>query len=715
MELKLQKWYKWTLNATLQNTSTGEIEIKLSIAPISSLGFVTIEPWVNLKEETIFYHRVVGNSIFVYWVNRDNPLQHIIGSSIVLANSVDIFNYMLDSEQAPYIFKKSVSDVIIKGGKFYINNTLITINDVDTSVPLEDKVLDPNDTNYVYIKNNDYFISQAYDATLYPVADIVVDAWWNITSITKHKFKDLLNASGYAPLDELWKIPFQYLPAVFAAIEEYATIWEFPVVWELWILYVVIGESLSYRWDWDSYVAMTGIWDMFSGNNLSELTNMQVARDNLNVYSQIESDERYLNTLNNLDDLNDIQIARDNLDVYTKLETKNNTDWFRKLVTYWETITSWDALVIQGSLVYKSNASNYTLLNFIWFALESWILNNQKYIQIWWLFPYVSHITISNSSISHYTWTSVVDDRDWKTLWQTFTTPNIIWKVRVINFNTRVQSTINWISQINYKLWNSPSKTLLIESWSINPWSLADKEVSFIFSTNLLEPNTSYYIEYWFGWFNWYSFYYNTSWTYTWGSFYNNWVENPASDAMFNMTFEEYLDNPIIWIDYYIWKTPWSISNKPWAMVKIWRSTDMWILIINNINEISIIPSDTIVYSWWYAAFTIKYIMTKRFETTIKVTWNYRIKFTLQAFWQSYYWWVDWQIYKNWAPYWTLRSIRTTYGLTIEYTEDLLFKAWDTCEIWATSFADTTTPTQYAYWLKVCFTVIENKYISTII
>ncbi|NCQ50390.1 hypothetical protein GW796_00530 [archaeon] len=65
---------------------------------------------------------------------------------------------------------------------------------------------------------------------------------------------------------------------------------------------------------------------MFSGNNLSELTNMQVARDNLNVYSQIESDERYLNTLNNLDDLNDIQIARDNLDVYTKLETKNNTD-----------------------------------------------------------------------------------------------------------------------------------------------------------------------------------------------------------------------------------------------------------------------------------------------------------------------------------------------------------------------------------------------------
>jgi len=53
---------------------------------------------------------------------------------------------------------------------------------------------------------------------------------------------------------------------------------------------------------------------------------MQVARDNLNVYSQIESDERYLNTLNNLDDLNDIQIARDNLDVYTKLETKNNTD-----------------------------------------------------------------------------------------------------------------------------------------------------------------------------------------------------------------------------------------------------------------------------------------------------------------------------------------------------------------------------------------------------
>jgi len=50
MELKLQKNYKWVLNATLQNTTTGEIEIKLSIAPISDLGFITIEPWVNWKE-----------------------------------------------------------------------------------------------------------------------------------------------------------------------------------------------------------------------------------------------------------------------------------------------------------------------------------------------------------------------------------------------------------------------------------------------------------------------------------------------------------------------------------------------------------------------------------------------------------------------------------------------------------------------------------------
>jgi len=178
MELKLQKNYKWVLNATLQNTTTGEIEIKLSIAPISDLGFITIEPWVNWKEETIFYHRKLGTSVFTYWVNRDNPLQHIIGSSIILANSIDVFNLLLDKEQAPYVFKKSINDVIIKWWTFYINSKIFIINDLDTSVVIEDKVLEPNITNYVYIKNNDYFITQAYDDELYPICDIEVDAWW---------------------------------------------------------------------------------------------------------------------------------------------------------------------------------------------------------------------------------------------------------------------------------------------------------------------------------------------------------------------------------------------------------------------------------------------------------------------------------------------------------------------------------------------------------
>jgi len=49
---------------------------------------------------------------------------------------------------------------------------------------------------------------------------------------------------------------------------------------------------------------------------------MPNARANLNVYSQIESDARYLNEASNLSDLDDIPTARTNLDVYNKLESR---------------------------------------------------------------------------------------------------------------------------------------------------------------------------------------------------------------------------------------------------------------------------------------------------------------------------------------------------------------------------------------------------------
>lgn len=379
----LQKNYKANLTSTLASTNSWEIEVRLNIAPVSETGFLLFEPWVAWKEETCYYHRISWTYAYIYWVNRDNPTTHAIWSSVMLSNSIDTLNYLLDFiSQAPYIFKKTTTDIIIKWWQFYINNVLVTINDIDTSVDIENKVLIPNKTNYITIKDNDYFINDVYNATLYPIADIVVDWSWVIISITKHKFKDLYNLNWYAPLDSNWKVPFSFLPAVFASILEFDNIWEFPLVWDSWILYTVEWSSIAYRWDWDSYVAMSGIWDMFTANNLSDLTNTSIARDNLNVYSQIETDnllDTKLSISENLNDLEDKAEARTNLNVYSKSESilansslyENFTAWenlnINNLFRFWrwvftddKQIRTWTSVVHSFDHVSSQHSINFT-------------------------------------------------------------------------------------------------------------------------------------------------------------------------------------------------------------------------------------------------------------------------------------------------------------------------------------------------------------------
>lgn len=622
MELTLQKNYKWTLNATLQNTSVGEIEIKLSIAPLSDLGFITIEPWVNGKEETIFYHRKVWTSVFVYGVNRDNPLQHIVDSAIILANSIDVFNILLDEEQAPYIFKKSTSDVIIKGGKFYINNVLITIADVDTSVPLENKVLDPNDTNYVYIKNNDYFISQAYDATLYPVCDIIVDAGWNITSITKHKFKDLLNASGYAPLDELWKIPFQYLPAVFAAIEEYSTLWNFPVVWEPWILYVVTGESLSYRWDWDSYVAMTGIWDMFSGNNLSELTNMQVARDNLNVYSQIEMD--------------------------TELDLKVDK---AQLFEVWEDLIQWNVFYLASdNKVYKADSWYKSKMDFKWIATESKIVwefikwnidqisNNHTWLTAgldyyldssleWWVAWW---ITTSLRKNRVYIWKAI------STTWIDMNNILSLYWLRNI-FKVPTWSKIDWNVTISVN--TTLTKDMYYDNLTINTWIVLNPDWYKIFVWWTLINNWTIRRN----WNNWWNGTWN--WTFTIG-----WIWATVLNAWTLWNIPTYASWWNWWTAFGLWSVWWvwinynSYSNSNWVTGWQW-----W----GNTNPVAVAwVSNQIPVFQWGNDLILLYITLWLIDlVTIKSNWTA----SWWNWWKSYQswwteaWWAGWWAWWDWG------------------------------------------------------------------
>ena len=81
MSIFFQKDYSTYITEELNNWVVWEIEIFLNTAPESDIGYIILEKGVAWQEETIFYHRRAGNSVFCYGVNRSNPVTHPVNST----------------------------------------------------------------------------------------------------------------------------------------------------------------------------------------------------------------------------------------------------------------------------------------------------------------------------------------------------------------------------------------------------------------------------------------------------------------------------------------------------------------------------------------------------------------------------------------------------------------------------------------------------------
>ena len=499
--------------------------------------------------------------MFIYGVNRDNPTQHLIWTPVMLTNSVDMFNYILSNiGETFYIYKKDLQNVIIKWWNFYINNVSITINDVDTSVAIENKVLTPNVTNYVYLKDNDIYINTVYSASLYPIADIVVNWSWNITSITRHKFKELYDLNWYV------KSPISIVP-------------------------------------WT--------WDMFWSNNLAELTNMPNARANLNVYSQIESDARYLNEASNLSDLDDIPTARTNLDVYNKLESRQ----VNLLFFVWDW-SDWDIVISSNTTLTRDMYYNNLTVN-TWFTLDTawycifvkWILSTPwtwKIARNWNVWWNASWITWWIWAIILNQWSIWWEIQAWNWGWW-WNGSNWYWWWNWLN-SDKSFTTINWVWW-----WDGRSISPYIAWiwwvwWTSIQWIYYNKfyiprYVSFPWLWLLYKwPSSS-----WWGW--WWSV--NSgiwSWGWWWGGWGNWWcIFISAYKTSWTINIESK------WWNAWNWDT---LNNSWWWG---WWGWNWWV----------------ILFYYWIWTPTINAILTK---------WN---------------WWIAWNLWTNWNDWndWILYSI----------------------------------------------------------
>jgi hypothetical protein len=173
--MKLKRNYKTYLTEVLSNISTGEFAIHLNDTTDSDQGYILLETG-KPKEETIFYHRKVGNTFYAYGINRSAPVEHEINAQVLFSNSIDYLNYALDQIGSQmFIYKKSTQDLIVTGGTFYIDGVNVEIADLDTSAEFPNKSIINGATNYIYIANNDYLITDTPIAKeAYLVATFVV-------------------------------------------------------------------------------------------------------------------------------------------------------------------------------------------------------------------------------------------------------------------------------------------------------------------------------------------------------------------------------------------------------------------------------------------------------------------------------------------------------------------------------------------------------------
>lgn len=201
--MQLKRDYTTYITAIMPNTATGEIPVYLADPTDSDSGFLLIEPG-TVRQESCFYHRRSGNIAYTYGVNRHSPTEHAINSQVLLANSVDYLNYLLDQvNDQTAIYRKSDSHIVIKGGYFYIDGHNIVISDLDTEDALTGKTLTNGATNYVYIQDGDYVITPTpIIADAYWVATISTSIGGVITSITRIRNYGVAAKGATGPVGE---------------------------------------------------------------------------------------------------------------------------------------------------------------------------------------------------------------------------------------------------------------------------------------------------------------------------------------------------------------------------------------------------------------------------------------------------------------------------------------------------------------------------------
>lgn len=179
----IKKQYKTTNSVIVPDFVDAEQAFHLASAPESDMGWIIIAPWTT-NEETCFFHKAVGNTVYVHWVNRSNPNIHAIGTIVYYASTIDYLNYLLSRQNHQmYIYKTSDDNVVVLGWEFYLWGIYTTVPDMDTSLGLPNQTLLVNSTSWIHLVNWVYTILPARNNAYYYIGNVITDIAGVVTEI----------------------------------------------------------------------------------------------------------------------------------------------------------------------------------------------------------------------------------------------------------------------------------------------------------------------------------------------------------------------------------------------------------------------------------------------------------------------------------------------------------------------------------------------------
>jgi len=178
--LLTEDFYKTAISAPL--AATWDIILNVTTPPVNKKWFIIVDPASQANREKMYYHDVIGNLIYVKWVNRVNPKAHIIWDTVQINDTSLVFNYLSRLNSTTF-FIEQLTSLWINVFWWPVLYWIKTVSVADTPLTMINGA-----TNFIYYKATTNTINSAISESVvtadkWIVVAEVVTASWIITSI----------------------------------------------------------------------------------------------------------------------------------------------------------------------------------------------------------------------------------------------------------------------------------------------------------------------------------------------------------------------------------------------------------------------------------------------------------------------------------------------------------------------------------------------------